>query len=210
MNKLKELLFAEQCRLEKIITVIKERLKNAPEGTLRLSKSHNKQQYYSCTSERKAGIYINKDNIELARQLAQKTYDEKVLKLAEKRLLQIKKITKNYKENEIEEIYLKERIERQELIKPIEPTWQQKLNEWKSKEYKGKSFREETPTILSEKGERVRSKSEKIMADYFYRNGIEYKYECPLYLKGVESSCLTTSLARKEFGKELFVLYLIG
>ena len=31
----------------------------------------------------------------------------------------------------------------------------------------------------------MRSKSEKIMADYFYRHGIEYKYECPLYLKGV-------------------------
>ena len=37
---------------------------------------------------------------------------------------------------------------------------------------------------LTEKGERVRSKSEKILADYFYRNKIAYKYECPLHLKG--------------------------
>ena len=51
------------------------------------------------------------------------------------------------------------------------------------KEYKGKEFQEGVPIILTEKGERVRSKSEKIMADYFFRNGIEYKYECPLYLK---------------------------
>ena len=29
----------------------------------------------------------------------------------------------------------------------------------------------------------MRSKSEKILTDYFYRNGILYKYECPLYLK---------------------------
>ena len=38
--------------------------------------------------------------------------------------------------------------------------------------------------ILTEKGERVRSKSEKILADYFYRNKIAYKYECALHLKG--------------------------
>ena len=37
--------------------------------------------------------------------------------------------------------------------------------------------------ILTELGERVRSKSEKILADFFYRNRIPYKYECPLYLK---------------------------
>ena len=39
--------------------------------------------------------------------------------------------------------------------------------------------------IITDRGERVRSKSEKIMADYFYRNGIFYKYERPLYLRGV-------------------------
>ncbi len=204
MYKLKELLFAEQKRLEKIIKITKEKLKNAPPGTLRLSRSHNKLQYYRCTNERKAGIYINKDNIELARQLAQKSYDEKVLRLAEKRLLQIQKITKDYRENEIEEIFLKERRERQELINPIEPTWGQRLNEWKSEAYKGKSFREDTPMILTEKGERVRSKSEKIIADYFYRNGIEYKYECPLYLNGVGTIYPDFTFLSPKTGEEIY------
>ena len=30
----------------------------------------------------------------------------------------------------------------------------------------------------------MRSKSEKILADYFFHNGIPYKYECPLPLRG--------------------------
>lgn len=38
--------------------------------------------------------------------------------------------------------------------------------------------------IYTQKGERVRSKSEKTLADYFYYHGIPYKYECPLLLKG--------------------------
>ena len=74
--------------------------------------------------------------------------------------------------------------ERQRLIQPVEPTWEQQLREWMSKDYKGKEFREDTPVILTEQGERVRSKSEKILADYFTRKGIDYKYECPLHLKG--------------------------
>ena len=68
---------------------------------------------------------------------------------------------------------------------PVELPWEQQLEQWNAKEYKQKEFQEGTAVILTEKGERVRSKSEKILADYFYRNGIPYKYEKPLYLKGL-------------------------
>ena len=152
MKELKQLLLDEQKRLEKIVIETKERLKDAPAGTLRMSKSHNTLQYYRCTNTKKSGTYINRNNIELARKLAQKSYDEKVLKLAEKRLGQIKKITKDYIENEIEEIYLKERAERQGLIEPIEPTWEQRVEKWKSKEYCfiGKTDEEKSVVCLTD------------------------------------------------------------
>ena len=204
MKNLSKMLYAEQRRLEKIVRETRDRLKNAPEGTLRMSRSHNKQQYYRCTAERKAGEYINKDNMELIRQLAQKAYDEKVIKFAEKRLLQIQKLAKNYKDNEIEQIYRNERIERQVLINPVEPTWEQRVKEWKEKTYIGKGFKTDVPVIMSEKGERVRSKSEKIMADYFYRNGIEYKYECPLYLKGVGTIYPDFTFLSPKTGEEIY------
>jgi len=79
MKGLLKLLFEEQTRLETIIIKVKNRLKDAPTGTLRLSRSHYQLQYYRCTKEKKTGIYINKNDIEIARQLAQKTYDEKCL-----------------------------------------------------------------------------------------------------------------------------------
>lgn len=185
MKGLKILLLKEQHRLEKIIETTKSRLSQAPEGTLRLSKCQNHIQYYHSTGKTKRGTYIAVGNEELPRKLAQKSYDEKILRLAEKRVSQIKSIAKDFEDDEIERIYLNEHIVRQKLIQPVEPTWEQMMDEWKSKEYKGKEFEEGTSIILTEKGERVRSKSEKIMADYFFRNGIEYKYECPLYLKGM-------------------------
>lgn len=185
MKGLKNLLLAEQFRLDQIIQTIKERLNDAPEGNLRLSKSQNHRQYYHCTDEKKTGTYIAKGNEELVQRLAQKAYDEKVLRLSEKRISQIKKLTKDYEDDEIERIYSKEHAERKTLIQPVEFTWEQRLSKWKRKEYKGKEFQEGIPVIMSERGERVRSKSEKIMADYFFRHGIEYKYECPIYLKGM-------------------------
>lgn len=57
--------------------------------------------------------------------------------------------------------------ERQALVTPVESTWDQLLKMWYEEEYQGKEFKEGTPLILTEKGERVRSKSEKILADYF-------------------------------------------
>lgn len=204
MKELKNLLLKEQYRLESIKKEVKTRLSHAPEGRLRLSKSHNHVQYYCCTEEKKSGNYISKDKIELAQQLAQKSYDKKVLQLIEKRLLQIRKLAKDYTEDELEQIYLKEHNDRQKLIEPVEPTWEQKVNEWMSKEYKGKDFQDGTPVILTERGERVRSKSERVMADYFYRNGIAYKYECPLYLKGVGTVYPDFTFLSKKTGEEIY------
>ena len=185
MKGLRSKLLEEQNRLEAIISFQKSQLKDAIEGSLRLSRSHGKLQCYHCTKDNKNGKYIGKGNQQLIRELAQKKYDERILRLAEKRVEQIRKITKDYEDNEIEKVYLNEHPERQKLIKPIEPAWEEQLGEWKAKEYKGKDFEDGIPVILTEKGERVRSKSERILADYFYRHGIDYKYECPIYLKGI-------------------------
>lgn len=204
MKGLKNLLLEEQFRLENTINKVKDRLDLAPEGSLRLSKSHNHVQYYCCKEENKSGNYISKNNFDLARKLAQKSYDKKVLELAEKRLSQIRKITKDYTDDEIEKIFWNEHVERQKLIEPIELTWEQKVSEWKAREYKGKDFQVDAPVILTEKGERVRSKSEKIMADYFYRNGIEYKYECPLYLKGMGMVYPDFTFLSRKSGKEIY------
>lgn len=185
MKGLEKLLYAEKVRLGNIIRQAKANLKDAPEGSLRLSKTHNYPQFYHCTDENKRGSFIKKENKEIVQKLAQKSYDEKILKCAEKRLSQINRMLKDYKDNEIEEIYSKEHSLRKAFIKPIEPTWQQRLDAWKAEKYRGKEFQEGLPVIMTERGERVRSKSEKILADYFYKRGIEYKYECPLYLKGM-------------------------
>ena len=108
MKGLKELLLKEEARLQGIVQTVKERLKEAPEGKLRISKSHGYPQYYRCMGEEKGGQYITKANEDMIQRLAQKAYDEKVLRMAEKRLGQIKKLTESYEDDEISNIYRKE------------------------------------------------------------------------------------------------------
>ena len=50
MSSLREMLLYEQARLEKILRKTEEQLKDAPQGTLRLSNSKKWTQYYHCTS----------------------------------------------------------------------------------------------------------------------------------------------------------------
>lgn len=59
------------------------------------------------------------------------------------------------------------------------------VNQWSAKIYSGKDFAEGQAEIYTEKKERVRSKSEKIIADMLYHKKIPYKYECPINLKGL-------------------------
>ena len=70
------------------------------------------------------------------------------------------------------------------MINPICQTDEQYIKEWEAVIYQGKEFYENVPEYYTEKGERVRSKSEIIIADLLNRHGIPYRYEYPLYLDG--------------------------
>lgn len=94
--------------------------------------------------------------------------------------------------------------QRQLLVTPIEPIWEKELVRWYDSEYHGKEFYEGTAEIVTEKGERVRSKSEKILADYFYRNNILYQYESPLYLKGYGTVYPDFTFLSKKTRKEIY------
>ena len=184
MNGLKHMLTEEKKRLEKIIRQAKQGLQSAPEGYLRISKGKKKPRYYHCMEDVRSGAYISNKNVELPGLLAQKTYNHQVMKKAEVRLKQITKILEDYSDSEIEELYTSLSEERRKLITPVEPLWEQVVQQWLQQPYLGKQFQENMPVILTNKGMRVRSKSEKTIADYFDQHGIPYKYECPLYLEG--------------------------
>lgn len=185
MYNLRNMLLQEEQKLKDITRKLERSLEIAPEGKLRLSRCGDCTQYYLMGNQETSSQgrkYLPKSEMNLIRRLAQKDYDEKMLKLVTRRMKQIQKITKDYEDDELEKLYLTEHQERRKLVQPVEPTWEQQLTQWISQPYEGKGFADNIPVLLTKAGERVRSKSEKILADYFYNKGIPYKYECPLYL----------------------------
>ena len=82
-------------------------------GSLRISTSKNGISYYHYqTTDKGNGTYISRKNDSMIQKLAQKTYNEKVLKYAEKRLQYVKRLADSYDDYGIENIYEKEHQER--------------------------------------------------------------------------------------------------
>ncbi len=202
---LREQLLLERERLNLLHSKATNNLVDSPKGTLRLGKSQGCIQYLHYREDTGPnGEYIHKNNMELARKLAQKSYDEKIKKLTTKRLRQVDAILKDFSKDEILEVFLSEHPERQKLIVPVEETYEQKLNRWLSQPYTGKGFAEDMVVITTDNGLRVRSKSERFMADYFDSIGIKYKYECPLILKPYGVVFPDFTFLSQRTGKEIF------
>lgn len=58
------------------------------------------------------------------------------------------------------------------------------IQNWKSVQYNGKLIQSNAISFTTDRGEAVRSKSEKILADKFYKLDIPYRYEYPMELQG--------------------------
>ena len=203
MYGLRNMLIQEQKHLEDLLNKARSGITEFPDGNLRISTDKGYIRFYHYT-ENGYGTYIPKKNLQLPRQLAQKAYQEAIIQKATARLKQITGILKDYADDEIDQVYLASHAKRQALIIPVEPTTEQLINLWLNEPYKGKEFPEGAAIILSEKGERVRSKSEKILADYFYRNDIPYQYEKPLFLKGYGTVYPDFTLFSLRLRKEIY------
>ena len=185
MNKTEELLEARQLELHNLIKEKQAALENVPEGKLRISCCDGKTRYYQRTNPKNFnGTYIKDENLELAKALAQKDYDQKVLASLRKELNAIDKCLGETSNVDYERIYNNLHEERQKLVTPLVLPDEEFIRRWESVEYTGKEFKEDSPEIYTLKGERVRSKSEMMIADALKKMGIPYRYEYPIYVKG--------------------------
>lgn len=186
MKQLKKLLDARESYLLKLKKEKEAALKNVPEGFLRICNRGSKTYYYHRTNPKDSnGSYLSKDDVQLVHQLAQKNYDTKVLHSINQELDAIKSYHSLSPKTNVEEIYEALNHKRQNLIIPVSEPEDQYIQNWTSVEYQGKHFDEHIPELYTAKGERVRSKSEIIIADLLHRESIPYRYEYPLYLPGM-------------------------
>lgn len=185
MYRVQEELKKELQILHKLAKETRERLLAAPKGSLRISNSHTKPEYYykQEASGKGNGKYIKKKDFAIAIAIAQRDYERQLLNNVEIRIKTIEKFIERYSCMLPEDVYNSLNPYRRELVSPLIIPDDEYVRRWLAVEYKGKVVEEGTGSIMTEKGELVRSKSEKIIADKLFSMGIPYRYEYPIMLK---------------------------
>ena len=152
-----------QKELERVIRELTARIAQAPPGHLVISKHKQSEsvKYYQCVSgdgdEHRSSkkTYIRKTDLALIKALANKGYYLTVLSRVRAEYAVISRFLKTYPAEHGEDIYPKLSEDRKPLVDPY---------------------------YVTERGERVRSKSELIIANWLFQHGIPYRYECALEL----------------------------
>ena len=205
MNKIKMYLSQRKIFLQNLVKQKNLALSHAPEGFLRICNYKNKPRYYYRDNPQDFnGHYIRSEDSYLAAQLAQKDYDSKILVSARKELKAIDTFYSLMPHHTVEDIYSTLHPARQSLISPIQLSDEQYIKYWQSYKYPQKPFAEDMPTLYTSNGERVRSKSEIMIADLLHREKVPYRYECPLYLNGHGTIHPDFTLLRISDRKELY------
>jgi len=195
MNTVEAMLLEERKQLKRIVEETHRRLTQAPTGHLRIKKKRGGVEYYYREEEKHEtgkqkkkvdtnGRYLKKGEAELAKKIAQRDYDMRIVRSASMRMKAIDAFLDCYGATRLGEIYETTNPGRRELLSAKILSDEEYKRQWQEVEYKGKAFEDGQKVILTERGERVRSKSEKIIADKLYSMGIPYRYECPLWLDG--------------------------
>lgn len=181
-SELKELI-KERCDyLDRLISAQKKICNVLPDGHLKGNTHGNHWEYYwREPSVGSSWSYLRTNNL-LINKLAWKSYGKRVLAEAEREWNGLKKVEKMIGENEFEQVYsaLPESIRR--LVLPVGETDVQCWERWKDVQFVPMGFRPEDPVYQTKFGERVRSKSEIMIAEALRESKIPYIYEKPLVL----------------------------
>ena len=191
MKKIEIKLQEELVQLTNIIKAAEERLTNAPTGSLRVRNWNGKTEFYykndNTDNEKESrcnGRYLKKREECLVKELIQRDYDVLVVKQAKLRIKAIEKFLEAYGKTSLQQLYRNITPGRKQILQEAILSDEEYARRWQEAEYEGKKFVDDEVEIITERGERVRSKSEKIIADKLYALGIPYRYEYPLVLSG--------------------------
>ena len=163
-------------------------LRNMQGITIRICKQKSGYQYYK-TNDNGKRVYIKHKDKEIVRKAFQKSYYECVRKEILTQKYQIERFLKFYNPTAIEDVYDKLCDARKELVTPIICTDDDYIEKWRQTHPGEKNTFPIDGQFVTDNGEYVRSKSEKILADLFLKMDIPYIYEPEVELSNGHKAC---------------------
>ena len=180
-NHIREYMNTRCVLLTKTIKEIKKRIAQFPEGSINIKHIGGGYYYYQY-GKQSGQKYLFKTDKDTIATYIQKDYLQKVMRAARAEQNALLKMQEMYPETLAEDVYDQLPESRKQFATPIVLGDEEYARQWLEKPYTRKGFPSDAPVYTTIRGERVRSKSEMIIADRLWANGIPYKYECPLML----------------------------
>lgn len=175
---LMELAMQRLQRMRFLLQQKEKALAKAPEGRLRIALSKGFYGHY-LVRERESQ-YLSVDN-PLIRVLAQKGYDEKMYRQISKEVKVLERLLRGMPQKALTDLWEQTGEHRKTLIDSDFMTDEEYVRWWEAQEFVQKPDPVHTG-LFTEKGEEVRSKSELLIANGLYNEGVPYRYEAAFYV----------------------------
>lgn len=160
---------------------IRASLQTFPSGSLRVSPHRGSYQYFHVTEGSKRngskGSYIPMEQIGVARGLAQKAYNEEMASALAEGASVLKSALQKFNSSRIDTCYEMQGPVRRALVAPVYLPNDVYADRWQKVEYQGKEFLEDDTLLTTAKGDRVRSKSEVIIANMLNQMNVPYRID---------------------------------
>lgn len=186
MNHYETALLSHQ---EKLRTVLEQLERNQstyrslPDFRVRVCSSNGSPQYHLTNSKAGYDQYAGKKQRDLVGRIVQKEYEEKLSHEIQKQLSLVDRFLKEFDPQCFSSVYNQLPAGKQILVAPVEETDEEFVRRWYMEHPGGKNKEYADGDILTERGERVRSKSEKIIADLLAKYNVPYAYETEIRLR---------------------------
>ncbi len=174
-----EVLKKQKSEMEEYLIKLQERqkdYKNLPHRGLRAASHRSGFQYYIREDGPKYR-YVCRSKLDTVKKMIQRDYEENLIRILQKDLKKISRLIDNCQLSSLAKEYDRLPEGKRVFVDPLVINDQMYVERWYKKYPGGKNTYQEAGQYTTDRGELVRSKSEKIIADMFYRNAIPYQYE---------------------------------
>ena len=179
-------------------------------GRLIVEYKNGRNSYYMIDSDGRRNYLKKKADRQIINYIAQKEYNTSLAGWIDKRIETLIAMEREYPQGNIMDVYESLHPARKCVVQPVIKSDEDYAKEWSEKKYITNDYDlpVQTRDTITKKEEIVRSKSEVILANMLYDNGVPYRYEPELILDSgkrvfPDFLCLNKR-TRKEFVWEHF------
>ncbi len=160
------------------------KFEDVPNGHINMSISNGSYQYYYVDPNSKTRKYMKTEDLRMVKRIIQRDYERRLNRDLVRLEKTLSKFVERYDIDDLTNAYLELHEGRRKLVTPFITTQDEIIQEWLKDNPGMQNPYPEEGIFRTDRGEMVRSKSEKIIADTLLKKGVPYQYEPMLELEG--------------------------